>query len=145
MNYVGIRPVRGVAHHPSPTILFRFRADKVLKAVAVRQAQRVGSNVPLGATTEMPESDRPSNSVDSVWREADVSQAVVGYLSEHPQAMETLEGIAEWWIMRQQVRVSVELLERVLGQLTDKGVLEKVGRGERALYHLSRSKEHESR
>jgi hypothetical protein len=93
----------------------------------------------------MPMHEQPRESVDCWWSEADISQAVVDYLAEHPQAMETLEGIAEWWIMRLQVRVNVELLEKVLYQMTEEGVLERVGRGERALYHLSRSKTPESR
>ena len=66
----------------------------------------------------------------------EVAEAIVKYLGEHPQAMDTLEGIAEWWVMRQQVRVSVITLTRVLRHLTESGVLEEIGTGEARRYRL---------
>jgi hypothetical protein len=58
------------------------------------------------------------------------------YLAEHPEAMDTIEGIAEWWLMRQRIRVSLDALSRVLGRLTHDGLLEKIGEGENACYRL---------
>jgi hypothetical protein len=66
-----------------------------------------------------------------------MAEAVMEYLAEHPHAMDTQSGIAEWWIMRRQVRVDVELLGRVLAGLTEKGLLGKNGSGEHARYYLS--------
>src|SRR5271169_5809034 len=37
--------------------------------------------------------------------------------------MEAVDGIAEWWIARSQIRVRVEAVRRVLKELTDSGVL----------------------
>ena len=65
-----------------------------------------------------------------------MAESVLRYLAEHPEAADTLEGIAEWWLMRQQVRVSVTRLARVLRRLTDTGVLEEVDAGERRRYRL---------
>jgi hypothetical protein len=31
-------------------------------------------------------------------------RVILAYLAEHPQAMDTIEGIAEWWVRRQEVR-----------------------------------------
>ena len=39
--------------------------------------------------------------------EDQVAKDILAYLAEHPQAMDTLEGIAEWWLMRQHIRVTV--------------------------------------
>lgn len=50
--------------------------------------------------------------------------------------MDTLEGIAEWWLMRQRVRVDLEVLERVLRHLTAEGVLEQMGSGDQARFRL---------
>jgi Fe2+ or Zn2+ uptake regulation protein len=71
-------------------------------------------------------------------REKQLEQAVVSYLHEHPHAMDTLEGIAEWWIMRQKVRVDIETLTRALERMTDRGLLERIGSGESARYRLKK-------
>lgn len=62
----------------------------------------------------------------------------MGYLAEHPQAMDNVQGIAEWWMMRQQVRVDVKTLVRVLQQLVDQGLIEKVDSPNGPLYRLRR-------
>jgi hypothetical protein len=53
--------------------------------------------------------------------------------------METREGIAEWWVMRRVVRAEVEAVTRVLGALTERGVLEEVQMGLQCRYRLKRS------
>ena len=58
------------------------------------------------------------------------------YLAEHPKAMDTLEGIAEWWVMRRQVRVDLDSLGRVLRLLTAQGLVDVDGEGDRARYRL---------
>jgi len=70
------------------------------------------------------------------WREKEIADAIVEYLAEHPQASDTLEGVAEWWIMRQQVRAEVNTLKKVLRQLTKSGVLEEIGKGDIPRYRL---------
>jgi len=67
-----------------------------------------------------------------------VDAAVLAYLQEHPHAMDTLEGIAEWWIERERIRFDVARVAGALARLVDRGVLERVGAGECALYRLSR-------
>ena len=49
---------------------------------------------------------------------------ILGYLREHPGAMDSLEAIAEWWVMRRVVRVEVEAVERVLDGLVRAGVVD---------------------
>src|SRR5215470_7984987 len=68
----------------------------------------------------------------------DVAHGVLSYLAEHPDAMDTLEGIAEWWVMRQQIRVSVTALARVLRRLTEIGILEETVTGDTRRYRLRR-------
>lgn len=76
------------------------------------------------------------NSSEEPKREKELTEAILEYLAEHPQASDTLEGIAEWWVMRQQVRVEIKTLAQVLHRLTGSGLLEKIGHGDEALYHL---------
>lgn len=71
--------------------------------------------------------------------ESDLYRAVVAYLDENPEAMDTLEGIAEWWVMRQRIRTSVSTVARVVRRLVDDGLIEEVGPRERPCFRLSRS------
>jgi hypothetical protein len=68
--------------------------------------------------------------------DAELGQAILRYLAARPQAADTVEGIAEWWLLRQQVCVVVERVERVLRQLTARGILEEVGTGVSRRYRL---------
>lgn len=53
-------------------------------------------------------------------------EAILDYLKENPSAMESVHGIAEWWIARSQIRVEVEALKRVLKELTAEGILKEI-------------------
>jgi Fe2+ or Zn2+ uptake regulation protein len=66
------------------------------------------------------EPDNPSD-YDRILR-----QAILDYLDENPDAMESVNGIAEWWIGRSQIRVEVEALKRVLKELTESGILKEI-------------------
>jgi hypothetical protein len=70
------------------------------------------------------------------WREQELETAIRQYLAEHDGAMDTTEGIAEWWLMRERVRVDLAALTRILRRLTDEGVLERIGTGDGARYRL---------
>ena len=81
--------------------------------------------------------ENPSNpKKDTRQHEKEMTEAILEYLAEHPRASDTLEGIAEWWIMRQLVRVEIKTLQKVLRQLMKSGLLEKIGEGNEAIYHL---------
>lgn len=64
----------------------------------------------------------------------------MGYLREHPYATDTRSGIAEWWTVRQQIRVDLEVLDRTLERLTAEGHLEARGTGAQRRYRLARRK-----
>jgi len=68
--------------------------------------------------------------------DAELAAAVMKYLAEHPKAVDTLEGIAEWWVMRQQARVDLDSLGRVLRLLAAQGLVEVDGEGDEARYRL---------
>ena len=78
----------------------------------------------------------------SIWglyvKNEEVAQSILAYLAEHPQAMDSVEGIAQWWIMRQQIRVNVMKLTQVLRQLVESGLVEEIGEGEQRRYRLRR-------
>jgi hypothetical protein len=76
--------------------------------------------------------------VTNTERDVHLEEAILDYLREHPDAMETRDGIAQWWVMRRVVRAEVEAITRVLRALTDRGVLEEVGAGPQCRYRLKR-------
>lgn len=62
---------------------------------------------------------------------------VLGYLQRHPHAADTLPGIAEWWVPRQQIHVDTVNLQRALDRLTREGVLHAAGTGTHRCYRLA--------
>ena len=73
----------------------------------------------------------------SLLAEEALRAVVLTYLAEHRGAMDTIDGIAEWWVTRQQIRVDVERLAYVLEQLTEERILEVVGEGPQRLFRLN--------
>jgi hypothetical protein len=65
-----------------------------------------------------------------------VCDAVLGYLQEHPHAMDTLDGIADWWLPRHWVRVEVDRVAEALRILEERGLVERIGSEDRPLFRL---------
>ena len=61
---------------------------------------------------------------------------LLSYLREHPRSMDSLEGIAGWWLPRHHIRTGVERVARCLVTLTEGGFLEEVSDGDRRLYRV---------
>lgn len=68
----------------------------------------------------------------------DLTRAILDYLDEHPTAMDSLEGIAEWWVNRARVRQDVLAVARALAALTERGIVEEVGTGAERRYRRKR-------
>ncbi|MEW5918293.1 MAG: hypothetical protein AB1762_17955 [Gemmatimonadota bacterium] len=58
--------------------------------------------------------------------DATLRTLVLAYLDDHPTAMDTIDGIAEWWVLRQQIDIEVRRVSRILELLVSEGVLEEV-------------------
>lgn len=89
--------------------------------------------------------DKAKQLSDSQLLEEEIAALIMGYFEEHPQAMDTLEGIAEWWLMRKWVRAEVEALSRVLRQLAERGLVEVSGGGQYQHYRLKTSTDQHAR
>ena len=60
----------------------------------------------------------------SVTTEKALEQQILKYLAAHPQACDTVEGVAKWWVMSQQVAETVLAVRGALGRLKQKGLVE---------------------
>ena len=70
-------------------------------------------------------------------KEADLIHAILQNLEEHPQAQDTLEGIASFWVTRQRVRADVEAVAMALRKLTESGQLQEIRQGEYVQYRAA--------
>ncbi len=52
-----------------------------------------------------------------------VARQIEQYLESHPQAADSLEGIATWWVSKQRIRYELEVVRAALEQLTHSGVV----------------------
>lgn len=50
-----------------------------------------------------------------------LSQKILNYLKKHPQAGDTLEGIATWWLAQQRIEEIVDEVADALDVLIKKG------------------------
>lgn len=80
----------------------------------------------------------PPEPAEKVQGEKALAEAVKDYVKKHPQSMDTVEGIAEWWIPGAGKSVTLTRLRRVLERLADEGFLDRVGHGEYAHYRARR-------
>jgi hypothetical protein len=73
-----------------------------------------------------------------------LADEVLAYLLQHPQAQDTVEGIAEWWLLEQRIRGAIAEVEIALHDLVDHDFLvaRQCGDG-RTYYGLNRAKERE--
>lgn len=75
-----------------------------------------------------------------------MSDDVLTYLVQHPEAQDTLEGIAEWWLLERRILDTVGNLETVLDDLVKRGFLLATQPAEgRCRYRLNREREREIR
>lgn len=52
-----------------------------------------------------------------------IAEQILRYLEANPEASDTLEGVAKWWLMRQRLTESIVLVQGALKVLEDKGLV----------------------
>ncbi len=56
-------------------------------------------------------------------RKEEIAIHISKYLQEHKHAGDTLEGITKWWVMSQELDVSLSNVQEALAQLQANGVV----------------------
>jgi hypothetical protein len=52
------------------------------------------------------------------------TEDILAYLREHPDSGDTVEGITTWWLLRQRVNESVDVVSLVLEGLRKQGLVQ---------------------
>lgn len=55
-----------------------------------------------------------------------IAQSIKRYLGSRPQASETVEGVAKWWLIQQRYNDSLEQVQQALEYLEQKGDVSRV-------------------
>ncbi len=75
-----------------------------------------------------------------------VAHEILAYLSEHPEAQDTLEGIVEWWLLERAIKSQEVQVVKAVAELVAKGfIIEQKGRDSQARYRINQSKSIEIR
>jgi hypothetical protein len=73
-----------------------------------------------------------------------LARRILSYLADNPEANDTPEGIAQWWLLDRQIREQVAAVRQVLAELTAEGWLlasNTVGSGTRYRLNPARREE----
>ena len=66
---------------------------------------------------------------------------IVSYLTQKPSAKDTFEGIAEWWLLKQQINQAVETVNKVLESLVAKEFVQVTKyKGQETYYQINKKK-----
>ncbi len=72
----------------------------------------------------------------------DIAEEISRYLDAHPNAIDSLKGIAKWWISRQRIDESTIKVQRALDYLAAKGVVVKIiANDEQVVYAKPKAKQ----
>ena len=68
----------------------------------------------------------------------DISQEILEYLRKHPEASDTLEGIAEWWLLNQRIHYEMQRVKAAILKLVKQGcIIELKNKGSGIRYRLN--------
>jgi hypothetical protein len=71
-------------------------------------------------------------------RRSHIARAILDYLRKHPEAQDTLAGIAEWWLPEEKLKTRTTVVKEALTELVAEGlVLERKGRDSQIHYRIN--------
>ena len=65
---------------------------------------------------------------------SEIASTIRDYLSTHPNAADSVEGIATWWLVQQRYEYALEEVKQALQQLVSSGLVKTVEVGGRRIY-----------
>ncbi len=83
---------------------------------------------------------------EETWKPGDVviARAILRYLQEHRDAKDTLEGIAQWWLLKEGREHSLAEVERAVALLLSRSLVVETRRGALPpFYQLNHTAQHQ--
>jgi len=69
---------------------------------------------------------------------------ILAYATEYPDSGDTVEGIFQWWLLRQEIKHKESLVRKALAELVARGLMnERQGRNGRIRYQVNPDKQKE--
>jgi predicted sugar kinase len=70
-----------------------------------------------------------------------VAESITRYLESRPQAVDSIEGIVHWWLLRQRIEDSTEVVQAAIDSLVAEGVVKAIESNGKTLYTSNRQPE----
>ena len=68
-----------------------------------------------------------------------IAYEILAYLANNPEAQDTVEGIAEWWLLAQKIERQVAKVREALAALVARDlIVERKGKDSRTYYRLNK-------
>jgi hypothetical protein len=70
----------------------------------------------------------------------EIAREILSYLTDHPDAQDTLEGIVEWWLLESRIKFQREMVKEAIAELVRKElVVESEDANSRLHYRINES------
>ena len=77
-------------------------------------------------------------------KSSNIGFQILAYLADNPEAQDTLEGIAQWWLLERKIQSETRQITDALSELVERGLLLRTeGGNSRARYRVNPDKQNE--
>jgi DNA-binding PadR family transcriptional regulator len=83
---------------------------------------------------------------DQKEQQREICKYILAYLSDNPDAGDTFDGIAEWWLLSQQIKFETRNVSEAVARLVSEGLIEEhQGADTRKTYRINKARAREIR
>ena len=74
-------------------------------------------------------------------QQREICRYILAYLSDNPEAGDTFDGIAEWWLLSQQIKFETRNVSEAVARLVSDGLIEEhQGTDTRKVYRINKTR-----
>jgi hypothetical protein len=79
--------------------------------------------------------------LDQKEQQREICRYILAYLSDNPEAGDTFDGIAEWWLLSQQIKFETRNVSEAVARLVSEGLIEEhEGSDARKVYRINKTR-----
>jgi len=84
--------------------------------------------------------------LDQKEQQREICKYILAYLSDNPDAGDTFDGIAEWWLLSQQIKFETRNVSEAVARLVSEGLIEEHHEADsRKTYRINKTRAREIR